>query len=148
MKYPIPQDVAVIGNSELCRVLGLPIQSFAIERISGVRPYLRTSQAVYWRTDDISAIAQGLSDHFSNLVVPSPALSITNLKLSPRVYRVLKAEGINEVGDLLKRSRMELLMTPNLGGAAVSEICEQLAHRGIALKNEATSLKADSLGRG
>ena len=45
----------------------------------------------------------------------------------------LKAENIYYVGDLIQRSEMELLKTPNLGRKSLTEIKDVLATKGLSL---------------
>jgi DNA-directed RNA polymerase subunit alpha len=45
----------------------------------------------------------------------------------------LKAENIYYVGDLIQRTEMELLKTPNLGKKSLTEIKEVLASKGLSL---------------
>jgi DNA-directed RNA polymerase subunit alpha len=45
----------------------------------------------------------------------------------------LKAEAIQYIGDLVRRTEQDLLKTPNLGRKSLSEIKEVLAARGLTL---------------
>jgi DNA-directed RNA polymerase subunit alpha len=45
----------------------------------------------------------------------------------------LKAENINYIGDLVQRTEVELLRTPNLGKKSLTEIKEVLEQHGLAL---------------
>ncbi|MXZ33430.1 MAG: DNA-directed RNA polymerase subunit alpha, partial [Gammaproteobacteria bacterium] len=45
----------------------------------------------------------------------------------------LKAEDIYYIGDLIQRSEVELLRTPNLGKKSLTEIKDVLATRGLSL---------------
>jgi large subunit ribosomal protein L17 len=47
--------------------------------------------------------------------------------------RILKAENIYYIGDLIQRTETELLKTPNLGRKSLNEIKEVLASRGLSL---------------
>lgn len=64
-----------------------------------------------------------------------PALlrSIDDLELTVRSANCLKAEKIDYVGDLVLRTEMELLKTPNLGKKSLNEIKEVLAQQGLRL---------------
>ena len=50
-----------------------------------------------------------------------------------RSANCLKAEAIQYIGDLVRRSEQDLLKTPNLGRKSLSEIKEVLATRGLTL---------------
>ena len=45
----------------------------------------------------------------------------------------LKAENIYYIGDLVQRTEVELLKTPNLGKKSLTEIKDVLASRGLSL---------------
>jgi DNA-directed RNA polymerase subunit alpha len=45
----------------------------------------------------------------------------------------LKAENIYYIGDLIRRTEVELLKTPNLGKKSLTEIKDVLASRGLSL---------------
>jgi DNA-directed RNA polymerase subunit alpha len=55
------------------------------------------------------------------------------LDLTVRSANCLKAENIYYVGDLIQRTEMELLKTPNLGKKSLTEIKEVLASKGLSL---------------
>ena len=67
--------------------------------------------------------------------VIDPALlqAIDELDLTVRSANCLKAENIYYVGDLIQRSEMELLKTPNLGRKSMTEIKDVLAMKGLSL---------------
>jgi DNA-directed RNA polymerase subunit alpha len=58
---------------------------------------------------------------------------IDDLELTVRSANCLKAENIYYVGDLIQRTEVELLKTPNLGKKSLTEIKEVLAQRGLSL---------------
>ncbi|PID62788.1 MAG: DNA-directed RNA polymerase subunit alpha [Gammaproteobacteria bacterium] len=64
-----------------------------------------------------------------------PALlrSIDDLELTVRSANCLKAEKIDYVGDLVLRTEMELLKTPNLGKKSLNEIKDVLGQQGLRL---------------
>ena len=55
------------------------------------------------------------------------------LELTVRSANCLKAENINYIGDLIQRTEVELLRTPNLGKKSLTEIKEVLESHGLAL---------------
>lgn len=58
---------------------------------------------------------------------------VDDLELTVRSANCLKAESIYYIGDLIQRSEMELLKTPNLGKKSLTEIKDVLASRGLSL---------------
>jgi DNA-directed RNA polymerase subunit alpha len=58
---------------------------------------------------------------------------IDDLELTVRSANCLKAENIYYIGDLIQRTEVELLKTPNLGKKSLTEIKEVLASRGLSL---------------
>ncbi len=64
---------------------------------------------------------------------PSLLRPVDELELTVRSANCLKAENIYYIGDLVQRSEMELLKTPNLGKKSLTEIKEVLASRGLGL---------------
>ena len=59
--------------------------------------------------------------------------SIEELELTVRSTNCLKAENIFLIGDLIQRSEMDLLKTPNLGKKSLNEIKDELASRGLLM---------------
>ncbi len=73
---------------------------------------------------------------------PKPAASgvdpvllrpIDDLELTVRSANCLKAENIYYIGDLIQKTEVELLKTPNLGKKSLTEIKEVLAQRSLSL---------------
>ena len=58
---------------------------------------------------------------------------VDELELTVRSANCLKAESINYIGDLVQRTEVELLRTPNLGKKSLTEIKEVLESHGLAL---------------
>ncbi|BAW80053.1 DNA-directed RNA polymerase subunit alpha [Candidatus Nitrosoglobus terrae] len=58
---------------------------------------------------------------------------IDDLELTVRSVNCLKAENIYYVGDLIQRTEVGLLKTPNLGKKSLTEIKDVLASRGLSL---------------
>lgn len=59
--------------------------------------------------------------------------SVDDLELTVRSANCLKAESIRYIGDLVQRTEVELLKTPNLGKKSLTEIKDVLALRGLTL---------------
>ncbi|XOD70204.1 MAG: DNA-directed RNA polymerase subunit alpha [Sodalis sp. (in: enterobacteria)] len=58
---------------------------------------------------------------------------VDDLELTVRSANCLKAEAIHYIGDLVQRTEVELLKTPNLGKKSLTEIKDVLANRGLSL---------------
>ena len=75
---------------------------------------------------------------------------VDELELTVRSANCLKAESINYIGDLVQRTEVELLRTPNLGKKSLTEIKEVLESHGLGLGLQVdnwppASLRADRL---
>ncbi|ABJ90770.1 DNA-directed RNA polymerase subunit alpha [Buchnera aphidicola] len=58
---------------------------------------------------------------------------VDDLELTVRSANCLKAESIHYIGDLVQKTEVELLKTPNLGKKSLTEIKDVLASRGLSL---------------
>jgi len=59
--------------------------------------------------------------------------SVDDLELTVRSANCLKAENIYYIGDLIQKTEVELLKTPNLGKKSLTEIKDVLAFKGLSL---------------
>jgi len=59
--------------------------------------------------------------------------SVDDLELTVRSANCLKTESIYYIGDLVQRTEVELLKTPNLGKKSLTEIKDVLASRNLSL---------------
>lgn len=59
--------------------------------------------------------------------------SVDDLELTVRSANCLKAEQIYYIGDLIQKTELELLKTPNLGKKSLTEIKDVLASRSLSL---------------
>ena len=75
----------------------------------------------------------------SDRVFESP---IDDLELTVRSLNCLKAEGVYYIGELIKKTEVELLKTPNLGKKSLLEIKTALGQRGLALGSKTDNLKS------
>ncbi len=66
-------------------------------------------------------------------VDPTLLRPIDDLELTVRSANCLKAESIYYIGDLIQKTEVELLKTPNLGKKSLTEIKEVLAQHGLSL---------------
>ena len=70
---------------------------------------------------------------------------VDDLELTVRSANCLKAENIYYIGDLIQRTEVELLKTPNLGKKSLNEIKDVLEARGLALGTRLDSWPPASL---
>ena len=71
--------------------------------------------------------------HVESEMEPILLRPVDDLELTVRSANCLKAESIYYVGDLLQRTEVELLKTPNLGKKSLTEIKDVLASKGLSL---------------
>lgn len=86
------------------------------------------SSFVAIRTDEYVSPTEKLPD-----IDPVFLRPVEDLELTVRSANCLKAENINLIGDLVRKTEAELLKTPNLGKKSLAEIKEVLAARGLRL---------------
>ena len=83
---------------------------------------------------DLSGESQAEPERKEDFAVdPILLRSIDDLELTVRSANCLKAESIYYIGDLVQRTEVELLKTPNLGKKSLTEIKDVLAARGLSL---------------
>jgi DNA-directed RNA polymerase subunit alpha len=82
---------------------------------------------------DFTVIEESVAEPKQPAVDPALLQAIDDLDLTVRSANCLKAENIYYVGDLIQRSEMELLKTPNLGKKSLTEIKDVLASKGLSL---------------
>lgn len=66
-------------------------------------------------------------------IAPILLRPVDDLELTVRSANCLKAENIYYIGDLIQRTEVELLKTPNLGKKSLTEIKDVLASKGLSL---------------
>ncbi len=74
-----------------------------------------------------------LSEPEAPAIDPILLRPVDDLELTVRSANCLKAENIFLIGDLIQRTEVELLKTPNLGKKSLNEIKDVLATRGLSL---------------
>ena len=82
---------------------------------------------------DLESEAQAVSADAEDEVDPILLRPVDDLELTVRSANCLKAENIYYIGDLVQRTEVELLKTPNLGKKSLTEIKDVLASRGLSL---------------
>lgn len=72
---------------------------------------------------------------------------VDDLELTVRSANCLKAENIFYIGDLIQRTEVDLLKTPNLGKKSLTEIKDVLATKGLSLGMRLENWPPDGLKR-
>ena len=85
---------------------------------------------VFVNLEEIAAEAQEEREPEVDPILLRP---VDELELTVRSANCLKAEQIYYIGDLVMRSEVELMKTPNLGKKSLTEIKDVLAQRGLTL---------------
>ncbi|MCR3755017.1 MAG: RNA polymerase subunit alpha [Candidatus Westeberhardia cardiocondylae] len=70
---------------------------------------------------------------------------VDDLELTVRSANCLKAESIHYIGDLVQRTEIELLKTPNLGKKSLTEIKDVLASRKLTLGTRIENWSPDNI---
>ncbi len=82
---------------------------------------------------DLESEIQSESKIEEESIDPQLLRAVDDLELTVRSANCLKAENIYYIGDLVQRTEVELLKTPNLGKKSLTEIKDVLASRGLHL---------------
>ena len=82
---------------------------------------------------DLQARAEVKPEAMETDVDPILLRPVDDLELTVRSANCLKAESIYFIGDLIQRTEVELLKTPNLGKKSLTEIKDVLATKGLSL---------------
>ena len=99
----------------------------AIRRAGGI---LKDQLDVFVELQGEADLGYGRQD---TLVDPILLRPVDELELTVRSANCLKAENINYIGDLVQRTEVELLRTPNLGKKSLTEIEQVLEVHGLSL---------------
>jgi DNA-directed RNA polymerase subunit alpha len=82
---------------------------------------------------DLKGQAEATAGAAESQVDPILLRPVDELELTVRSANCLKAESINYIGDLVQRTEVELLRTPNLGKKSLTEIKQVLESHGLTL---------------
>jgi DNA-directed RNA polymerase subunit alpha len=82
---------------------------------------------------DLAGAGEGLLAGNAPQFDPLLLRSVDDLELTVRSANCLKAENIHFIGDLVQKTEVELLKTPNLGKKSLTEIKDVLAQHGLSL---------------
>jgi DNA-directed RNA polymerase subunit alpha len=96
-------------------------------------------QAATILAEQLEAFVDLRDVHYPQIKEEEPAFApillrpVDDLELTVRSANCLKAETIHYIGDLVQRTEVELLKTPNLGKKSLTEIKDVLASRDLSL---------------
>lgn len=82
---------------------------------------------------DLESEGEAVVEETEDEIDPILIRPVDDLELTVRSANCLKAENIYYIGDLIQRTEVELLKTPNLGKKSLTEIKDVLASRGLSL---------------
>lgn len=82
---------------------------------------------------DLKSESQREPEEEQDRIDPILKRPVDDLELTVRSANCLKAENIYYIGDLIQRTEVELLKTPNLGKKSLTEIKDVLAAKGLSL---------------
>ena len=102
----------------------------AVEAVRTAADILSDQLSVF---GDFTRRERGAAKQTATGVDPVLLRPIDDLELTVRSANCLKAESIYYIGDLIQKTEVELLKTPNLGKKSLTEIKEVLAQRGLSL---------------
>lgn len=100
------------------------------EAVRRAATILHEQISVFVNLEETSADAPSADEPEVDPVLLRP---VDDLELTVRSANCLKAENIYYIGDLIQRTEVELLKTPNLGKKSLTEIKDVLAQRGLSL---------------
>lgn len=110
-----------------------------IETNGTIEPDESIRQAATILQQQLSAFVELQDEGTSDPVREEPEVDpillrpVDDLELTVRSANCLKTENIHFIGDLMQRTEVELLKTPNLGKKSLTEIKDVLASRGLSL---------------
>ena len=100
------------------------------EAVRAAATILHEQISVFVRLEESERSSTDLTQEY---VDPLLLRTVDDLELTVRSANCLKAENIYYIGDLVQRTEVELLKTPNLGKKSLTEIKDVLASRGLSL---------------
>lgn len=99
----------------------------AIRRAAGI---LQSQLSVFVDLETSEAVTDEVRQNDINPILLQP---VDDLELTVRSANCLKQESVHYIGDLVQRTEVELLRTPNLGKKSLTEIKDVLAQHELSL---------------
>lgn len=100
------------------------------EAVRRAATILHEQISIFVNLEETSTVAPAAEEPAVDPILLRP---VDDLELTVRSANCLKAENIYFIGDLIQRTEVELLKTPNLGKKSLTEIKDVLASRGLSL---------------
>jgi len=137
---PIKKVSYIVESARVEQRTDLDKLIIELETNGTVDPQAAVSLAASILNDHLSVFFDFKGDHGAFPVQPpkqthDPLLlrPVDDLELTVRSANCLKAENIFYIGDLIQRTEVDLLKTPNLGKKSLTEIKDVLATKGLSL---------------
>jgi DNA-directed RNA polymerase subunit alpha len=136
---PVRRVAYNVENARVEQKTDLDKLVLEIETNGTICPEEAVRKAATLLQEQLSAFVTLKSDDFTHHEEKTPDIDpvflrpVEDLELTVRSANCLKAEDINLIGDLVRKTEAELLKTPNLGKKSLAEIKEVLAARGLRL---------------
>lgn len=138
---PIRRVSFMVENARVEQRTDLDRLIIDIETNGAIEPDIAVCRAASILMDQLSSFAEvtagtakaALPSITASAVDPILMRTVDDLEFTSRSANSLKAEGIVYVGDLIQRSEIDLLKTPNLGRKSLNEIKGVLQQYGLML---------------
>ena len=136
---PIRRVSYTVENARVEQRTDLDKLVLDIETNGAIDPEEAVRRAANILQDQISIFVDLKSPETKTIESPEPNINplllrpVDDLELTVRSANCLKAENIFYIGDLVQRSEVELLKTPNLGKKSLTEIKDVLATHQLSL---------------
>jgi DNA-directed RNA polymerase subunit alpha len=136
---PVRRVAYTVENARVEQTTNLDKLILDIETNGTICPEEAVRKAATILQDQLASFVAIRTDEYVGLVEKLPDIDpvflrpVEDLELTVRSANCLKAENINLIGDLVRKTEAELLKTPNLGKKSLAEIKEVLASRGLRL---------------
>jgi DNA-directed RNA polymerase subunit alpha len=149
---PIRKVSYVVESARVEQRTDLDKLIIELETNGTIDPHEAVSLAASILKDHLSVFFDFSGEHGTFPVMPikqtyDPLLlrPVDDLELTVRSANCLKAENIFYIGDLIQRTEVDLLKTPNLGKKSLTEIKDVLATKGLSLGMRLDSWPPDGL---
>lgn len=136
---PVRRVAYTVENARVEQTTNLDKLILDIETNGTICPEEAVRKAATILQDQLSSFVSIRTEDYVGLIEKTPDIDpvylrpVEDLELTVRSANCLKAENINSIGDLVRKTEAELLKTPNLGKKSLAEIKEVLAARGLRL---------------
>ena len=136
---PVRRVAYVVESARVEQRTDLDKLVIDIETTGAIDPEEAIRRAATILQQQLVAFVDLEGESLSDDVEPEPEIDpillrpVDDLELTVRSANCLKAENLYYIGDLIQRTEVELLKTPNLGKKSLTEIKDVLASKGLSL---------------